>query len=191
VNSGDRAALKAAIDKMTVADLIAAMKALNRNESFEAIAAKLGVTADVSKGTDLEKAAHLLLTAMGKALEKLDITGMNSKFGALDKDGDGTYEFSATAKRKGEVSTRGYAVEYDVTEVSVSLTVHLFGRNCIVGDVNHDGVVNVMDMAELRLILAYPGEYEIICEYCADVNQDGAINVLDMAALRLMLANAQ
>lgn len=190
VNAGDRAKMKDIIDEMTVADLFAAMKALNRNESFVEIATKLGVTADVSEDTDLEKVAHLVLTALGKVLEELDITGMNSKFGALDKDDDGIYEFSADATRKPDASFRGYTV-YAEASVAVSLTVNLFGRHCIVGDVNHDGVVNVLDMAELRLILAYPGEYDIICEYCADVNQDGEINVMDMAELRLMLANPQ
>ena len=191
VNANSNENLKEVVDQMTVKDVFDALKAMNRATSFTAMAEELGVTIDVADAAELESVFHLILIGAGKALEVLEITGMDSVLGSLDPDGDGTYEFSATATRKGDVSARGYAVDYDVTEVSVSLTVHLFGRNCIRGDVNHNGVVDVLDMAELRLILAYPGQYDIICEYCADVNGDGIINVPDMASLRLMLANAQ
>ena len=174
VNAGDRDAMKDIIDEMTVADLFAAMKALNRNESIADIAAKLGVTADVTKDTDLEKAAHLLLTALGKVLEELDITGMNSKFGALDKDDDGIYEFSADASRNPSVSRRGYTV-YVEASAAVSATVNLFGERCLWGDANHDGLVNGDDAT---LILQYeiglaPADF---CTLRTDVNDDGAIN---------------
>jgi hypothetical protein len=86
-------------------------------------------------------------------------------------------------------SARGYAVEATVTEVSVSLTVHLFGNDCIVGDVNHDGKINTGDIVELRKILSF-ADYDIVCEYCADVDQNGVINTGDLVALRKMLTTA-
>ena len=179
VNAGDREKMKDIIDEMTVADLFAAMKALNRNESFVDIAAKLGVTADVSKDTDLEKAAHLVFTALGKVLEELDITGMNSKFGALDKDDDGIYEFTAKASRDPSISRRGYTAYAEVS-VDVALTVNLFGEpQCLWGDVDHDGDVDIAD-AEYAMMKALGAELAI--DYCmkrGDVDCDGKITVFD------------
>ena len=175
VNAGNRAAMKDIIDEMTVADLIAGMKALNRNESFAAVASKLGVTVNITDDTYLEQAAHLMLTAMGKVLDELDITGMNSKFGALDADDDGIYEIGADATRKPNVSARGYSV-YSEASVAVSLTVNLFGEPCLLGDVNHDGLVNGDDAT---LILRHEIDLPIVGYFCtrgADVNGDGLIN---------------
>ena len=188
MNRGNVAALKAVFDAMTVKDVFDALKAMNRATSFTAMAEAVGVTVNVADAAKLESVFHLIMIGAGKALEVLDITGYDSKLGNLDKDGDGIYEFSATAKRNGDVSARGYAVDYTVTEVSISLTVHLFGNNCIVGDVNHDGKIDILDLIELRQILADDSR-EIICEYCADVDQNGTVDILDVIALRLYLAN--
>ena len=190
VNSGNMAKLKEVIDNMTVEDVFDALKACNRATSFTAMAQSVGVTIDVTAAAELEEVFHLIICGAGKVLEKLEITGRDSKLGNLDKDNDGTYEFSATVKNKSaDVSARGYAVEANITEVSVSLTVHLFGNNCIVGDVNHDGKINTGDIVELRKILSI-ADYDIICEYCADVNQDGKINTGDLVELRKILTTA-
>lgn len=178
VNANDREAMKAIIDQMTVADLFAAMKALNRNEDFAAVASKLGVSADVTEDTYLEKAAHLVLTALGKVLEELDITGMNSKFGALDTDGDGIYVFKASASRTPDVSRRGYTV-YAEASLEVELTVNLFGEPCLWGDVNHDGVVDIDDAI---LIQRYDVDLPISGYFCtlrADVDGNGVIDIDD------------
>jgi len=55
------------------------------------------------------------------------------------------------------------------------------------GDVNHDGVVNVDDVAALIAMILGNGEG---CEICADVNSDEIVNVDDVAALiALILGN--
>ena len=122
-----------------------------------------------------------------KALEVLEITGRNSKLSGLDKDNDGVYEFSATTKKSAEASARGYSVEAEITEVTVSLTVHLFGETCLIGDVNHDGEINVIDAG---LIQEYLAEMDpaVFCFRGADVNGDGEITVIDAGLLREYLA---
>lgn len=188
INVGNHAKVKDIIDEMTVEDVFDALKAMNRATSLTEMAEQLGVSKNVAAAEKLEAIYHLFLCGAGKALEVLEITGRDSKLGNLDKDNDGTYEFTATAKRKGDVSARGYAVNYEITEVTVSFTLHLFGGDCMVGDVNHDGKIDIYDLMELRLILANPGTYDIICEYCADVEADGVIDIYDLMKLRLILA---
>jgi len=49
-----------------------------------------------------------------------------------------------------------------------------------IGDVNHDGIVNVDDVAALIGMILGNGEG---CEICGDVNHDDKANVDDVAAL--------
>jgi len=57
----------------------------------------------------------------------------------------------------------------------------------IVGDVNHDGVVDIMDVTKLidRLVAGVDidSEDDRCCEICCDVNGDGSITVSDVTAL--------
>ena len=66
---------------------------------------------------------------------------------------------------------------------SKSQVVTLFdnGHSYQLGDVNHDGVVNISDVAELADSLL-AGSTEI-CSICADVDGDGEINIADVARL--------
>lgn len=186
VNANDMAALKKAIDNTTVAELFTALKALNRNDKFATIASKVGVTVDVADAAELESLYHMILCAGGKVLEELDITGMNSKFGALDQDNDGVYIFEADATRNPSASARGYSV-YAEASVAVKLTVALFGEmpeeeDCLLGDVNHDGEITERDAA---MILKYcVGKTPaIFCFYGADVNGDGEITERDASII--------
>lgn len=177
LNDGDEVALKAAIDELTVADVFNALKALSRNTNFQAMAAKLGVTVDVDEAAELESVFHLILCASGKVLEVLDITGRNAKLGALDPDGDGVYEWSATATRKPDASFRGYSV-YAEASVEIRLSLKLFA-DCLWGDANHDGEVNGKDAT---LVLQYYAGVITADELClarTDVNGDGAHNGKD------------
>ena len=189
LNARDMVALKAAIDETTVEDVFTALKALNRNEKFADIAAKLGVTLDVAEAAELESIYHIYLCAMGKVLEELDITGMNSKLGALDKDNDGVYEWGASASRNPSASAGGYSV-YAEASVKVALKVRLFPAECNLNDPNHDGVIDILDVIYLRKLLANPEKMDeiLICAECADVNDDGYIDVMDLIALRKYLA---
>jgi len=64
---------------------------------------------------------------------------------------------------------------------------HIFmAKSCAynVGDVNHDGIVNVDDATALVAMILGNGEG---CSVCADVNYDGIINVDDVTALIAMI----
>lgn len=182
VNADDMDALKDAIDKTSVAELFTALKVLNRNDKFANVAANVGVTVDVADAAELESLYHLFLCAGGKALEELEITGMNSKFGALDQDDDGIYEFTADATRKPNASARGYSV-YAEGSAKVSLTVNLFGEeDCLLGDVNHDNEITTRDAAMIlrHCVGETPSSF---CFYGADVNGDGEITTRDASII--------
>ena len=188
LNAGDMNALKAAIDELTVADVIKALKAMSRTTNFQTMAANVGATLDVTKAAELENVFHLILCGAGKVLEKLEITGRDAKLGALDADGDGTYEWSATASRDPDASYRGYTF-YAEASVELSLTVNLFGElpaDCLVGDVNHDDKINAKDAT--MILRYYAGELteEELAEFCligAEAFADGSINAKDATAI--------
>ena len=64
----------------------------------------------------------------------------------------------------------------NVEEVTLYQKSHGFD----VGDVNHDGVINIKDVTDL--IDALLGT-STVCEICADVKADGTINIADVTAL--------
>ena len=182
VNAGDMAALKKAIDNTSVAELFTALKVLNRSDKFATVAKNVGVTVDVEDAAKIEDLYHLFLCAGGKVLEELDITGMNSKFGALDKDGDGVYVFEEDATRKPSASARGYSVYAEGT-VAVKLTVALFGEeDCLWGDVDHKNGVDTFDAA--YVLQYYVGNRNFDFDFCeekANVDQNDDIDTFDAA----------
>ena len=54
------------------------------------------------------------------------------------------------------------------------------GHGYELGDVNHDGVVNIKDVTDLIDSLLGTGE---VCEICSDVKADGTINIADVTSL--------
>ena len=125
LNAGDMDALKDAFDKVTAAEVFTALKALNRGENFAALVEKVGVTVDTEYAAKLESKCHLLLCAIGKALEVLDVTGPSKAMGGLDKDDNGQYDLSGLLDKAGTVSARGYSAFADLA-ASGSLSVILF-----------------------------------------------------------------
>lgn len=189
INNGDMDALKAVVDNTSVKELFTALKMLARNVNFTKMATDVGVTVDVSSAADLEAVYHLYLCAVGKALEELDITGMDSKLGGLYNKQTGYYELSKKdIFRDKELSARGYSalVELEVTELT--LKVKLFGEEaCMIGDVNHDGKVTVTDVALVEEKIAEMDPV-LFCFRGADVNGDGKITVTDAGLIREYLA---
>jgi hypothetical protein len=58
---------------------------------------------------------------------------------------------------------------------------HEFGEECIMGDVNGDSSVDVLDIVQIvGYIVDGGGDFDLAC---ADSNGDGAVNVLDIVAL--------
>jgi subtilisin family serine protease len=55
------------------------------------------------------------------------------------------------------------------------------GHNYQLGDVNHDGAVNVKDITTLIDYLL--GEDETVCDICADVNGINGVNIVDITAI--------
>lgn len=187
INNNDMAALKTVVDNTSVQELFTALKKMSRNVNFAAMAAEVGVTADIASAADLEAIWHLYLCAAGKALEELDITGMSSKLGGLYNDATGCYELSKSKMFEKEISAKGYSALVNLEVTEVTLKVKLFGGECDLRDPNHDGVIDTRDVTYMRKILV--GDREIICEKCADFNGDGTIDTRDLTALRNYLVN--
>ena len=55
---------------------------------------------------------------------------------------------------------------------------------CSVGDLNNDGMVNVLDVVRIVSIILSNGPQETVQEICAaDINGDGDLNVMDVVML--------
>ena len=121
--------LKVVIDNTTVAELFKALKAMNRGVNLLAMAKAIGLdTANLTDAAGLEQVYHLNLVAIGKALEKLDITGRDSKLVGLYNEETGYYELSKnTMFRDGELLVRSYGVSYELSITELSFSLKLFG----------------------------------------------------------------
>ncbi len=128
LNAGDMDALKDAVDATTITEVFNALKALSRDVNFAAMAEKVGaeVTADAAS---LEAVYHIYLTAAGAVLERFDVTGGNRTLGSFDADDDGVYVADKEdIGRTGDVSKKGYTVNYNLSLTELSLTVKVFGE---------------------------------------------------------------
>ena len=54
-------------------------------------------------------------------------------------------------------------------------------HNAEMGDINHDGFINVSDATLLISYLLSPDS--LICPTCSDMNQDGLVNISDATLL--------
>ncbi len=85
------------------------------------------------------------------------------------------FQYSGGGLSDTEVSTLLTAIDELVAEIDDSI---------ISGDVNNDGIINVLDIiAIVNLVLA--NEYDEI----ADVNEDGVLNVLDIISIVNIIIN--
>ena len=187
INGGDIDALKPVVDGTSVKEIFTALKKMSRNVGFQAMAKTVGVTVDVSETAKLEALYHLTLCAAGKALDELDITGMNSKLGALYNKETGRYELSREdIFRDKELSARGYSALVELEATELSLSVKLFGEvedhGFEFGDVNHDGKINGIDAS---LVLEYVAKLNpsLFCSRCANTNGDNVINGTDASLI--------
>ena len=187
VNNNDMAALKKVIDNTTVAEFFTALKKLDRNTNYAAMAKKVGVASSASVA-QIEGAFHLALCAAGKSLELLNITGMNSKLGGLYNAETGYYELSKKdIFRDTEIGAAGYAALIELEAKELTLKVKLFGEipECLWGDANHDNVVNSDDASLVEEYVVNGGEMNVeFCTIRTDVNGDGVINTDDASLIR-------
>ena len=133
----DMATLKNVVDNTTVAELFKALKAMNRSTDLLAMAKAIGLdTADLTDTAALEKVYHLSLVAAGKTLEKLEITGRDSKLVGLYNEETGYYELSKNNMfRDGELTVRSYSASYELSVSELSFSLKLFGE--ISGECEH------------------------------------------------------
>lgn len=181
LKAGDMDALKAEFDNLTVKNVFDALKNVNKNDTLQGLANKAGITVNVpsDKWAEMEELFILMVSGAGKVLEELEITGMNSKLGNLDKDGDGTYELSGDVTKGGNVSASGYGVNATAT-AKVDLSVKLFAEDdCLWGDANHDGKVTGKDASLIARYYAKLDIDEFFCTVRTDVNCDGNITGKD------------
>ena len=127
INEGNMVALKEIVDETTVAELFTALKVMSRNVSFAQMADAVGITVDITSAAEREGVYHLALVAAGKALEKLEITGMNSKFGNLYDEETGYYVLDKfNIFREGELNVRSYSASYALSVGELIFRVKLF-----------------------------------------------------------------
>ncbi len=123
--------VKAAFDKVTVADVIEALKDLNTSTDLEGMIAAIGLddVADNSdeKTAELEEVYHAFLVVAGDILNYLNIAGPSTKMSALETT-DGIYVADKeNIGRNGTYAVaKGKGIAYDLEMTSVSLTVKLF-----------------------------------------------------------------
>ena len=184
VNSGDEEALKAAFDAVTAKNIADALKLINAGDSFNTLAEKAGINATIDlteKQQWLEAALMWALSEAGWALEELEVTGTGDTLGALDKDNDGTYDYSDAYSNSKTVTHEGYGVNFELTKASGYVAVILFETDdCLWGDANHDGEVNAKDATLIHQYrLGTLNEDQFFCTLRTDVTDDGAINAKD------------
>ncbi len=130
INSGKD--MKAAIDLVTVEDVIDGLKKLGRSKTFNQMASEVRVTADLGNADNLEAIYHLLLTVAGKGLEELEINGPKKAMGGIYNEATGYYEFELTSvEREQSVSASGYSVTAKAELERFFVAVKLFDETVV------------------------------------------------------------
>ena len=122
---------------------------------------------------DITAEAKLRATESGDELYRL-ITGITDRFYTVkDLQAEGTYIYKVKA-----LYVDGSESEWSNVE---QVTLFQNGHSYELGDVNHDGSVNIADVTALIDMLLGSGKET--CEICANVNGDDAVNIADVTAL--------
>ena len=121
---------------------------------------------------DPTEATQLKASETGDATYRV-ITGITDKsYRVKDLTENGTFYFYVVANY-----TNGAFDNSNTMEV----TLFQSGHGYDLGDVNHDGTVNISDVT--ALIDYILSSNEDACVICADVNADGVVNISDVTAL--------
>lgn len=172
------APMKAIVDNTTIAQLLSAVKNINRGTNFAAMVANLGLD-DVVTVNVIEMMNHYrpVILVAAKALNALEVTGPNTKLSAFATEGeDGTYDLSKALKRAGTIKVFGYNLA-----VEGSLVVKLFvlEPELVDGDVNIAEDKNIFGAKvdeENKLIYLDTDAQGITAELFAQLITHGAIN---------------
>ena len=122
---------------------------------------------------DITAEAKIRATESGDELYRL-ITGITDRFYTVkDLQAEGTYIYKVKA-----LYVDGSESEWSNVE---QVTLFQNGHSYELGDVNHDGSVNIADVTALIDMLLGSGNET--CEICANVNGDDAVNIADVTAL--------
>ena len=130
---------------------------------------------------DITTGAKLRASEYGDNTYRL-ITGITDRFYTVtDLEAEGTYVYKVKALYVDNTESEWSNVE--------EVTLFQNGHGYEVGDVNHDGIVNISDVTTLIDMLL---ESETAaCEICGDVNEDGVLNISDVTTLidKLLASN--
>ena len=127
---------------------------------------------------DATSVANLMATETGDADYRL-ITGITDKYYTVkDLTPEGTFLYKVKALYIDGSESAWSNIE--------EVTLFDNGHGYEVGDVNHDGLLNIADVTQL--IDAMINSDVEVCEICADVHPDGVINIADVTALIDMLS---
>ena len=122
---------------------------------------------------DITAEAKLRATESGDELYRL-VTGITDRFYTVKNlQAEGTYIYKVKA-----LYIDGSESEWSNVE---QVTLFQNGHSYELGDVNHDGSVNIADVTALIDMLLGSGNET--CETCANVNGDDAVNIADVTAL--------
>ena len=125
INRADTQALKNIFNSLTVEQLLQALRAMNPNVDFAAMAKTVGITADISAAAKAEAAVHSRLCGMGLQLASWEVTGGSAKLGSFEsKAGDGSYVITGLKISSGTVHTLGMTpveAAVELTEVTIRL----------------------------------------------------------------------
>ena len=128
---------------------------------------------------DATAAATLMANETGDENSRL-ITGILDKYYTVENlAAEGTFLYRVKALYQDGTESEWSNVE----EVTLFENAHPFQ----VGDVNHDGAVNITDVTVL--ISAVLNSQEV-CPICADINNDGAVNITDVTNLISRVLNS-
>lgn len=144
------APMKAIVDNTTIAQLLSAVKNVNRSTNFVTMVAKLGMSDVITvEVIDLMNDYRPVILVAAKALRGLEITGPSTKLSAFATEGEyGSYDLSKALERAGTIKVFGYDLA-----VEGSLKVTLFAKDPEDPDIPEepkapeliDGEVNISD----------------------------------------------